>query len=69
MTESKSGNALTMQSLALVLGASGGVGGAVAKSLLQRGYRIRAMNRNPEKQAEKIPLMSGFRATPCRRRM
>ena len=36
--------------LALVLGATGGVGGALAQALLQRGYRVRAMHRRPEKQ-------------------
>ena len=34
--------------LALVLGATGGVGGALADALLQRGYRVRAMHRRPE---------------------
>lgn len=35
--------------VALVLGATGGVGGAVAKALHGRGYHIRALNRDPEK--------------------
>ncbi len=34
--------------LALVIGATGGVGGAVAERLLQSGWRVRALNRNPE---------------------
>ena len=36
---------------ALVIGATGGVGGAVARSLLARGWRVRALNRNPETAA------------------
>lgn len=41
--------------LAVVLGATGGVGGALAQALLQRGYRVRAMHRHHERQAEKRP--------------
>ncbi|AMM83741.1 NAD(P)H-binding protein [Martelella sp. AD-3] len=55
MTETNSRNALVTRPLALILGASGGVGGAVAGALSRRGYRIRAMNRDPEKQARKFP--------------
>ncbi|PRX11897.1 UNVERIFIED_ORG: nucleoside-diphosphate-sugar epimerase [Martelella mediterranea] len=55
MTETNTGNALKIRPLALILGASGGVGGAVARSLHARGYRIRAMHRHPEKQREKYP--------------
>ena len=32
---------------ALVLGASGGVGGEVARALVARGWRVNALNRNP----------------------
>lgn len=32
---------------ALVIGASGGVGGEVASALLKRGWRVKALNRNP----------------------
>jgi nucleoside-diphosphate-sugar epimerase len=32
---------------ALVLGATGGIGGAIARSLLARGWNVRALNRNP----------------------
>ncbi|MGL3605010.1 NAD-dependent epimerase/dehydratase family protein [Rhizobium sp. G187] len=41
--------------LALVLGATGGIGGALAKALLDNGYRVRAMHRNPDAQAERFP--------------
>lgn len=38
---------MTEQKTALVLGATGGVGGAVAEALLRHGWRVRAMVRNP----------------------
>ncbi len=41
--------------LALVLGATGGVGGALAKALLKRGYRVRAMHRRPKQQSSAHP--------------
>ncbi|NTG46535.1 NAD(P)H-binding protein [Agrobacterium rhizogenes] len=42
---------------ALVLGATGGIGGAVARGLAARGWRIRALNRNA---AEAARRESGF---------
>jgi nucleoside-diphosphate-sugar epimerase len=36
------------QNVALVIGATGGIGGAVAERLVAAGWRVRAMNRNPE---------------------
>ncbi|MCL6707049.1 NAD(P)H-binding protein [Pseudomonas sp. R2.Fl] len=54
MTETKT--ALTIDSpLALVLGATGGIGGAVAARLRQRGYRVRAMHRNAAAMAPRAP--------------
>ncbi len=41
---------------ALVIGATGGVGGAVARALITRGWRVRALNRNPERAAAGSPL-------------
>jgi uncharacterized protein YbjT (DUF2867 family) len=35
--------------LILVIGATGNQGGAVARSLLDRGFRVRALTRNPQK--------------------
>lgn len=35
------------QQLALVLGATGGIGGELARKLLARGWRVRALNRKP----------------------
>lgn len=43
-------NAIATRPVALVLGATGGVGGALAESLLARGYKVRAMHRNPTAQ-------------------
>ena len=39
---------MTGQKLALVIGATGGIGGAVAERLVAEGWRVRAMNRNPD---------------------
>lgn len=52
---SNPGNAALQPPLALVLGATGGVGGALAEALLQRGYRVRAMHRRPEQQITTRP--------------
>ncbi|MCZ4290124.1 NAD(P)H-binding protein [Hoeflea alexandrii] len=41
--------------LALILGATGGVGGAVATKLLANGYSVRAMHRNAAANAVKSP--------------
>lgn len=40
---------------ALVLGATGGIGGALARKLFERGWRIRALNRNASKAAQGTP--------------
>jgi len=39
---------MTTNRTALVLGATGGIGGEVAKLLLTRGWKVRAMHRNPD---------------------
>ena len=36
---------------ALVIGATGGIGGELTRALLARGYRVRAINRRPEEAA------------------
>uniref|UniRef100_UPI0013DAC73E SDR family NAD(P)-dependent oxidoreductase n=1 Tax=Stenotrophomonas maltophilia TaxID=40324 RepID=UPI0013DAC73E len=36
---------------ALVLGATGGIGGEVARLLVARGWQVRALNRNPAQLA------------------
>jgi nucleoside-diphosphate-sugar epimerase len=40
------------QKTALVLGATGGIGGEVARLLLARGWRVKALHRAPERVAE-----------------
>jgi nucleoside-diphosphate-sugar epimerase len=41
---------------ALVIGATGGIGGAVALALVANGWRVRAMNRNPARAAKEHPI-------------
>lgn len=45
---------MEMHETALVLGATGGVGGAMTKALLARGWRVRALTRDPAAAAGKI---------------
>ncbi|WP_233872331.1 NAD-dependent epimerase/dehydratase family protein [Paraburkholderia adhaesiva] len=42
----------TTDKLALVLGATGGIGGEVARQLLDAGWRVRALHRHPGKAAK-----------------
>jgi nucleoside-diphosphate-sugar epimerase len=56
MTETQENSvAMTARPVALVLGATGGIGGAVAAKLLAKGYTVRAMHRNAGAQAVKTP--------------
>lgn len=41
---------------ALVIGATGGIGGAATRVLLARGWRVKALNRAPEKAAKAVNL-------------
>ncbi len=50
---------MTSNQTVLVLGASGGVGGEVARRLAARGWTVRALNRNPE-QLSAADKASGF---------
>jgi len=45
-----------MTKLALVLGATGGIGRATARVLLAKGWRVRAMHRDPDKARRTSPL-------------
>jgi len=45
--------------VALVIGATGGVGGAVAERLLAEGWTVRALNRDPER-ARRAPGRAGL---------
>ena len=45
----------TQTPIALVLGATGSIGGEVARKLLARGWRVRALNRNPNLAQAKGP--------------
>ncbi len=49
--------AITTNPLALVIGATGGIGGALAESLLAHGWYVRAMNRNPDKARLSHPAL------------
>lgn len=46
--------------IALVLGATGGIGGAVAKRLAEAGWAIRALNRNIEKARQTEPAYEWY---------
>lgn len=41
---------MTSDQTALVLGATGGIGGEVARGLVKRGWSVRALHRNPARQ-------------------
>ncbi|WP_339763107.1 NAD-dependent epimerase/dehydratase family protein [uncultured Hoeflea sp.] len=47
--------AMPGRQVALVLGATGAIGSAVAEKLLQRGYAVRAMHRDAATQVQKTP--------------
>jgi uncharacterized protein YbjT (DUF2867 family) len=42
----------TLNKTALVIGATGGIGGAVALALVAHGWRVKALNRNPARAAK-----------------
>lgn len=65
MTENMTNPSLE-RPLALVLGATGGIGGALASALLQRGYRVRAMHRAPERQTSARPRYAWVRGDAMR---
>ena len=48
-----------MANTILVLGATGGIGGAVARAFLKRGWQVKALTRRPEQAAAKFPGLAG----------
>ena len=53
-------NEMESTKTALILGATGGIGGAVAEGLALRGWRIRALNRNAAEAARRQPEFDWF---------
>jgi len=49
-----------MNKTALVIGATGGIGGATARALLARGWQVRALNRDPASAARKARGLPGI---------
>jgi uncharacterized protein YbjT (DUF2867 family) len=47
----------------LVLGATGGIGGAVAQNLNARGWKVRALHRNAAKVSAEMPALEWIKAT------
>ncbi|HXE17619.1 MAG TPA: NAD(P)H-binding protein [Stellaceae bacterium] len=48
-----------MTNTILVLGATGGIGGEVARAFLKRGWRVKALTRRPEQAAASRPDLTG----------
>lgn len=46
---------------ALVIGATGGIGGAIAARLLAGGWQVTALNRDPQAAARRAPRLAGVR--------
>lgn len=51
------------QRLALVLGASGGIGGEVARQLRDAGWQVRALKRGPMPKSRSATALAGCAAT------
>lgn len=49
-----------MKKTALVIGATGGVGGELARVLSQRGFRVRALHRDPEHAKARMPALGAI---------
>jgi len=48
-----------MTQTALIIGATGGIGGQMAEVLLSRGWKVRALNRNPKEATKSTPHLKG----------
>lgn len=55
---------MTDTRIALVLGATGGIGGEVARALLQRGWHVRSLNRQPERAVRRAPHLAQVQWVP-----
>src|SRR5215475_6068662 len=49
---------MTRNRSALVLGATGGIGGEVALALLKQGWQVRSLHREPERAAHQTPHLA-----------
>jgi len=58
---------MTEQPLALVLGATGGLGSQMARTLIAHGWRVQALNRNPGKIAKPVPGVTWLRGDAMKR--
>ena len=58
---------MTDPTTALVLGATGGIGGEMARSLVTRGWKVRALHRDPASIATPIPGVEWIRGDAMNR--
>lgn len=58
---------MTNSHTALVLGATGGIGGEVAKRLAARGWKVKALHRNPDNLPERAPTFEWRRGDAMNR--
>lgn len=49
-----------MTKTALIIGATGGVGSEIARALAKRGYRVRALHRDPEQAKTRMPSLAAI---------
>ncbi|MGB8899268.1 MAG: SDR family NAD(P)-dependent oxidoreductase [Methylocella sp.] len=49
---------MAQDSIALVIGATGGIGSETALAFARRGWRIRALHRRPEKAARRLAYLN-----------
>src|SRR6185312_4521304 len=59
MLAASNGSEVIMTNTILVLGATGGIGGEVARAFLKRGWRVKALTRRPEQAAASRPDLTG----------
>jgi nucleoside-diphosphate-sugar epimerase len=49
-----------MTNTALIIGATGGAGSEIARALVKRGFRVRALHRNPEQAKKKMASLGAI---------